>query len=133
MNTVECGTERPGEHRQTIHVRSHALFADVAVASGGADSAPGPHDYFDTALATCKVATAMWYAKKHGIPFERAEARVERDDTQEHSGKYALHVRVSFFGPLAPEERAALHRVLRTCPIEKLMTTSDVVIDAVSD
>jgi len=133
MNTIDAETTHAGDYPQTLRVRTHTLSADVGPASGGVDSAPGPHDYFDAALAACKVATAMWYAKRHGIPLERAESRVESDDSQERAGVYRMRVRIAFHGPLSDEQRATLTRAIATCPIHKLMTTSDVQIEMVAD
>jgi putative redox protein len=75
----------------------------------------------------------MWYAKRHGIPLERAESHVESDDSQERAGVYRMRVRIAFHGPLTDEQRATLTRAIATCPIHKLMTTSDVQIEMVAD
>jgi putative redox protein len=130
-NTIDCQTERPGEYPQVLRVREHTLRADVGPASGSTDSAPGAHDYFDAALAACKALTGTWYAKRHGIPLERVESHVERDDSDERRGKYRLRVRVAFHGPMTDEQRAALRRAVGACPIHKLMTTTDVEIETV--
>jgi putative redox protein len=126
---IDCETERPNEFPQRITIRQHTVHADVLQALGGADSAPGPHDYFDAALAACKTLTATWYAKQHGIPLERVESHVERDDSQERKGTYVLKVRLAFHGPLTEEQRAKLYAAVSRCPIHKLMTTSDVQIE----
>jgi putative redox protein len=126
---IHCETERPNEYPQVLHVRAHTLHADVAAADGSTDSAPGPHDYFDAALASCKALTAMWYAKRNGIPLERVESHVERDDSQERKGVYVLKVKVAFRGPLTDEERTKLLDVVSRCPIHKLMTTTNVRIE----
>ena len=47
-----CETQRANEFAQTVRVRSHTFGADVLPASGGTDSSPGAHDYFDAALAS---------------------------------------------------------------------------------
>ena len=133
MNTIDSQTLRAGEYPQTIRVRSHTFTSDVGVATGGQDSAPGPHDFFDTALATCKAMTALWYAKRHAIPLERVESHVESDDSDERKGVYRLRVRVAFHGPMTDEQRASLHRAIAACPIHKLMTTSDVQIETVAE
>lgn len=131
MTVIETETGRPGEYPQIVRVRTHTLNADVGPASGGTDSAPGPHDYFDIALATCKALTATWYAKRHAIPLERVEARVESDATQERAGTYRFSVRVTFHGPITDEQRASLYRAIAACPVHKLMTTTDVQIESV--
>jgi len=132
VNTVECATARPSEYPQVVHVRAHTLRADVGAATGGTDSAPDPHDYFDAALATCKALTATWYAKHHAIPLERVESHVEREATRERDGVYRLRVRVEFHGPMSDDQRAALHRAVSACPIHKLMTTTEVEIETVA-
>ena len=129
MNTIDCETIEPNEYRQRIHVRAHDLYADVGVEVGGHDSAPGPHDYFDVALAACKTITAMMYARKHGIRLERVQSRVERDGSEERNGRYTLKVRLAFHGPMTEDERARIYAAVARCPIHKLMTSSEIVID----
>lgn len=131
MTVIETETARTGEYPQIVRVRTHTLNADVGPASGGTDSAPGPHDYFDLALATCKALTAMWYAKRHAIALERIETRVESDARQERAGVYRLSVRLTFHGPISDEQRASLYRAVAACPVHKLMTTTDVQIETV--
>lgn len=126
---MDCETEQPNTFPQVLHTRSHTFRADVGEASGGSDSAPGPHDYFDAALASCKALTATWYARKNGIALERVETHIERDDSEERKGKYVLKVRVAFHGPISEEDRTRLHAAVARCPIHKLMTATDVVIE----
>ena len=127
--TIDCETEQPREFPQVLRVREHTLRADVTEEVGSHDSAPGPHDYFDAALVACKTLTATWYAKKYGIALERVEAHVDRDESQERAGRYVLKVRVAFHGALTDAERARLYAAVAHCPIHKLMTTSEVVIE----
>jgi putative redox protein len=129
MTTVHVETITAGDYPVTVQLRAHELHADLGVSSGGADSAPGAHDYFDAALATCKAHTAMWYAKRKGIPLERVVVVVESDDAEERQGIYKMHVKLAFHGPLDAEQRAQLERAAAACPITKLMTTSTVQID----
>jgi putative redox protein len=122
-------TEVPNSYPEVIRIRKHTFRADVGENLGSTDSAPGAHDYFDAALATCKVHTTMWYAKKNQIPLERVEVDIERDDAEERKGKYVLRVRLAFYGPLSGEQRTRLYNAVSACPIHKLMTTSEVVIE----
>jgi putative redox protein len=126
---IDCHTERPNEFPLSLSTRQHTFRADVAADSGGTDSAPGPHDYFDASLAACKALTAMWYAKKHKIALERVETHVDRDNSEERNGKYVLKVRVAFIGGMTDEERQKLYAVVSKCPIHRLMTTTDVTIE----
>jgi putative redox protein len=130
VSTIDTETIDPGAFPLTMRVRDqHTLRVDVGPTMGGGDSAPGPHDYFDAALAGCKAETAMWYAKKKGLPLERVEAHVDRDDSEERHGKYTLRVRLVFHGPLDDGQKKQIHDAVERCPIHKLMTTTDVVIE----
>lgn len=125
---TDCETETPNQYPQRLRVRSHTFRTDLE-APASADSAPSAHDYFDAALASCKTLTATWYARRHAMPLERVEAHVERDDSEERKGKYVLRVRLAFHGPLTDEQRTKLHDAVARCPVHKLMTTTDVVIE----
>ncbi|MGN6109360.1 MAG: OsmC family protein [Kofleriaceae bacterium] len=131
MTSIDSHTVRAGEYPQQLRVRTHELTADVGPISGGADSAPSPHDYLDAALASCKALTAMWYAKRHGIPLERVETHLESDDSQERAGIYRIRVAIAFHGPLTDDQRTALYRAIAACPIHKLLTTTDVQIETI--
>lgn len=126
---IDSATETPGQFPQTLHVRTHTFRADVDEKTGSTDSAPGPHDYFDAALAACKTLTATWYAKKYGIALEQVTARVERDDSEERKGRYLLKVKMGFEGALSDDDRARLHAAVAKCPVHKLMTSTEVVIE----
>jgi putative redox protein len=126
--TIRSQTESPPIVRQVVTIDAHTLHADVGAASGGTGSAPGPHDYFDAALATCKALTASVYARSHAIALDRVIVEVDRDDTQERQGTYALTVRLTFEGALTDAEKQRLHDIVSRCPIHKLMTTSTVEI-----
>lgn len=126
---IDCESESPNAFPQVVRVRKHTFRADVGEGAGGTDSAPDPHDYFDSALAACKTTTAIWYARRNAMPLESVEAHIERDDHEERQGKYTLKVRMVFHGPLTEEQRTKLHVAVGKCPIHKLMTTTDVVIE----
>jgi putative redox protein len=128
VNTVSCETDQASEYPAVIRVRDHVLRSDLKPSSGGTDTAPGPHDYFDAALASCQVATAMWYAKRHAIPLERVSCRVDSDDTDEAKGIYKMTLHVELVGALTDDQRASIMRAIEKCPIKKLMATSDVQI-----
>jgi putative redox protein len=125
---VHSETETPSQFRQVVRVDAHTLHADVLPALGGEDSAPGPHEYFDVSLATCKALTAAWYAKRAKIALERVEVDVTRDASKERQGTYVLHVKLAFFGPISDEDRSKLYDAVGRCPIHKLMTSATIDI-----
>ena len=126
---VDVETEVLGTYRQIIKVDAHTLHADMPVASGGGNTAPGAHEYFDMSLATCKALTATWYAKKNGMALERVEAHVVRDATHEREGKYKLSVRLAFHGALSDDEKHRIYAAVAKCPVHKLMTTTEIEIE----
>lgn len=130
MSTIDTETIEPSTFPLKLTVRGkHTLRVDVSAAQGSTDSAPSPHDFFDAALAACKAETAMWYAKRKGFALERVEAHVDRDESEEKNGKYTLRVRLAFHGPLDDAQRKQIYDAVSRCPIHKLMTTSDVIIE----
>jgi putative redox protein len=130
-NTVDCASIEAGTWPQELRTRAHVFRADVGPDSGSTDSAPSPHDYFDSALASCKALTVIWYARRRGIPLERVATRVERDDHAEREGQYRLRVHLEFQGPLTDEQRAMLRRAADNCPIHKLMTRAEISVETV--
>jgi putative redox protein len=126
---IHCETESTGHFRAVLRVDEHELHADIPSASGGESSAPGPHDYFDASLAACKALTASLYAKQKGIPLEHVEIHVDRDSSREREGVYTLKVRVAFRGPLDEAQKQRLYNVVARCPIHKLMTATEVIVE----
>ena len=122
-----------GSYRQTIRVlrdsTQHTLFADVAAALGGDDSAPDPHDLFDAALAACKAITLMMYAKRKQLPLDWVDIQIDRDNTQEAQGLYQLNVQLQLVGALSDSERQQLLAIADKCPIHKLMTAATVQVN----
>ncbi|HEY4180760.1 MAG TPA: OsmC family protein [Kofleriaceae bacterium] len=131
MTVVDAKMIKAGEYPLEMKLRTHTFSADASVATGGQDTAPGAHDFFDASLATCKAHTALWYAKRKSYPLERVEARVESDNAEERNGIYKLRVHIELIGPLTDEQKADIHRAIAKCPVHKLMTTSEVVIETV--
>lgn len=125
---LDCRTDADGTLKHTISTAGYTFVADQPVASGGEGAGPGPHEYFDAALAACKSITAMMYAKARGMKLDRVHITIDRDSAQEKQGLYILNVKVGFEGALSDEERAKLLDITTRCPVHKLMTTTDVDI-----
>ncbi|MFT3695614.1 MAG: OsmC family protein [Kofleriaceae bacterium] len=128
MTKVDTQTRTPKQFPIDVTIRTHTVIADASVAAGGEDTAPGAHDWFDAALATCKSHTALWYARKKSYPLERVITHLESDNSREREGFYALHVRVELIGSLDDNQRADIMRAIEKCPVAKLMTTTEVTI-----
>ena len=127
---ISITTESSESYRHRIEVDDrHELLTDLPKSLGGDDSAPGPHDYFDTALGACKALTLMHYARAHDIPLTGVTVEVSHDSSQEKDGRYALTVELTLKGVLDDTQRATLRRVADRCPVHRLMTTSEVTIE----
>jgi len=107
---------------QTVKINLHQLLADVSVAEGGNDAGPSPHDFYDTALASCKALTVMWYARKAGIPVDDIQTVVTRDSSKEREGIYRLSAKLLIKGDLTDVQMQKLQAVAEKCPVHKLMT-----------
>ena len=108
---------------QTIHIRQHALDADVSAEEGGADEGPSPHDLYDAAVGACKALTVMWFAKKKGIAVDDIRTEVVSDNSQERAGVYRITTKLVVSGAISDAEFAQLVAVAEKCPVHKLMTT----------
>ena len=60
----------------------------------------------------------------HGV-----ESHVTRDASEERAGKYVLKVRLAFHGPMTDEQRSRMYAAVARCPVHKLMTTTEVIIE----
>jgi putative redox protein len=115
----------------TVRIRNHHFVVDAAVAGGGADAGPQPHDVYDAALGACKALTVLLYAQRKGYPVENLEVSVDRDDSQERQGTYRLKTTLHLDGPLTDAQRDELLRVAGKCPVHKLMSEVKTEIETV--
>lgn len=123
---IRISTENGLRHR--IEIGEHLLHSDVPVEFGGEASAPEPHDLFDAAIGACKALTLMLYARQKGLPLESLDVRVNRDDSAERQGLYRLAVQLELHGALDDAQRQQLLRIADKCPVQKLVTSSEVQI-----
>jgi putative redox protein len=95
----------------------------------GEGSGPNPHDLFDAALGACEAMTVLSYAKRKGFPVEDIQVFVERDNSEEKTGTYRLETRLKLGGNLSDAQRQELLSVASRCPIHKLMTSVQTIIE----
>ncbi len=118
-----------GPLRHTLHINGLAIPVDGTPAEGGEANGPSPHDLYDAALGACKALTVMWYANKRQIPVEDVAVEVTRDNSGERAGTYRLRADLSVSGPLSESQRTELLRVAEKCPVHKLMTQVETVVE----
>jgi len=73
--------------------------------------------------------TVLWYANRKGIPVDNIEITVERNQSEEKAGVYRLESKLKLGANLNDAQRAELLSVASKCPIHKLMTSVQTVID----
>ncbi len=54
---------------------------------------------------------------------------MESDPSHERQGVYRLRVSLALLGPLSDEQRGKILAAVERCPIHKLMTSSEVIIE----
>lgn len=125
--TIKLSKDDLGEFRQLIRADQHELFADARV-DNSSDTAPDPHDLYDASLAACKAITLLMYAERANIPLDHVDIEITRDNTEERSGTYQLHVDLRLNGNLDESHRNRLEKVAEKCPVHKLMTAVTTVV-----
>lgn len=71
----------------------------------------------------------MLYARQRGLPLEGLEVKVSRDDSEERLGRYRLAVELELRGALEESQRQQLLRIADKCPIHKLMTSTEILVE----
>ena len=128
---IVAQTQTAGRMTTVLTAGTHTFYADEPLDAGGDDKGPTPHELFDSSLAACKSLTAFWYAKRNGIPLEKVDVQIERDDSKEREGSYVLKVKIEFGGNLTDEQRTKLKNVVARCPLHKLMTQVKIAIETI--
>lgn len=121
--SIQLNSKVNAKLAQEVHINAHTFTSDIAIAEGGEDLGPSPHDLYDAALASCKALTLMWYAKKKNINITHIDTRIERDDSQERQGIYKLAATLLVQGEFSDEEFAQISAVAEKCPVHKLMAS----------
>jgi putative redox protein len=115
--------------RHEVHIGPHVFAADASIGDGGEGLGPNPHDLYDAALGACEALTVLWHANRKGIPVEDIAVTIERDQSAERTGIYRLDTKLKLSGNLTDEHRRELLAVASKCPIHKLMTSVQTVIN----
>jgi putative redox protein len=115
--------------RHEVRIGPYSFGADVSAEEGGQGLGPNPHDLYDAALGACEALTVLWYANRKGIPVDNIAVTVERDQSEEKKGVYRLGTKLQLSGNLTDAQRQELLSVASKCPVYKLMTSVQTVIE----
>lgn len=102
-----------------VNVDDFTVNTDVAVKLGGDNSAPDPHQYLQTALASCTAITVMMYAKRKNIPLVDINVGVTITAEGEVN---AISRSVELIGDLTHEQKESLIMIANKCPIHKFLS-----------
>ena len=102
-----------------VMVNEFTVRADVLEKLGGKNSAPGPHEFLEVALAACTAITVQMYAKRKGIPLEYSDVKIKITAEGESN---EIHREIKFHGTLTVEDKKSLMIIADKCPIHKFLT-----------
>jgi putative redox protein len=117
-------TTAPGKFRQTVRIGPHTLVADDAVADGGEDAGPAPHEWLLAGLGACTSMTLGVYARRKGLDLRSVEVTVEGSHVD---GAFVLRRHIRVEGDLTDEQRARLLEIANKCPVHKSLTGKIVI------
>lgn len=120
--TIQVILDSQTPNRYAIKIGEHTQTVEMSTPGDGTAFGATPHDLYDAALAACTALTVRWYATHKHIAVEGIEVSVDRDATQERAGLYRLSVASAVTGALITAQREELLRVMRQCPVHRLMT-----------
>lgn len=101
-----------------IDASGHKVLTDVPEKLGGKDSAPGPHDYLEIALAGCTAITLTMYAERKNIPLEDVDVTI-KITAEGESNSISRDIRL--IGNLTEEQKQQLLAIANKCPIHAFL------------
>ena len=127
-----------GKFQQTVRAGNHRFAADEPLAMGGDDSGPSPYDLLLAALGACTAMTLRLYAERKGIALDRvavglAHDRIHAEDCAACETEQGMVDRINrsihLEGQFDEAERARLLEIADKCPVHRLLTSAEVLID----
>ncbi|MDB5618833.1 bifunctional alpha/beta hydrolase/OsmC family protein [Tardiphaga sp.] len=123
---------RASKFQQQIVIGPHRLIADEPLASGGADTGPGPYDLLLSALGACTAMTMRLYADRKALPMDRVRvtlkhAKIHAKDCADCETKDGMLDQIerviAIDGALDAEQRSRLMEIADKCPVHKTLTS----------
>ncbi|MGV1037623.1 MAG: OsmC family protein [Candidatus Nanopelagicales bacterium] len=97
----------------------HSIVTDSESRGVGGTAGMSPTTLLDGALAACVSMTIQIAADVRGTALDSVRVEVTHE-TVENQTQFTLHVDLT--GDLTEQERAGLLRVLRGCPVSKILS-----------
>jgi ribosomal protein S12 methylthiotransferase accessory factor len=105
-----------GGVRFAAQVRSHRVFVDQPVHSGGDDTAPSPIELLGASLGTCIALYVKQFCLVRGLPYEGMRVEVETVAAANPNRIGRFIARVVLPIELPRQYADMIERVVRSCP-----------------
>lgn len=116
-----------GDFQLAMRSGDHRLIADEPLSVGGLGTGFTPYELVSAGLAACTVMTIRMYAKRKGLPLERASTTVIHSKRSGEARADLFERVVTLKGPLDDDQRAMLLSIADRCPVDlTLVRGSDV-------
>lgn len=113
----------PVGYQSVISNGRHAIVSDEPLTSKGTDQGFSPEDLILAALASCKVATVRFIARKKGWEVRDVDAQLELSVKRnaDRSLFSAVQVAIQIEGDLTEAQRAELLREADNCYVHRMI------------
>ena len=127
-----------GKFQHKVLAGQHRFLADEPLSVGGDDSGPNPYDLLLAALGACTGMTLRLYAERKGLALDRVAVglthdRIHAEDCEACETQEGMVDRIRrsirLDGRLDDTDRAKLMEIADKCPVHRLLTSSEVIVD----
>lgn len=102
------------------HIQSNTtIITDAPTDNHGKGEAFSPTDLLATSLATCMLTTMGIAAKKENIPFESADAEMQKIMANNPRRVAEVVIAVKMPASLTPQQRSYLEEIGLNCPVAR--------------
>lgn len=124
----------PVGYQSIISNGRHAIVGDEPITGKGTDQGFSPEDLILAALASCKVNTVRFVARKKGWEIRDIDAQLEMKVTRNPDRSLAMKVQVAIKieGDLTDEQRAELLHEADNCYIHRMVKGDWDIAEAVA-
>lgn len=123
----------PIGYQSIISNGRHAIVGDEPVKSKGTELGFSPEELLLAALASCKVATVRFIARKNAWDIRDVDAQLEMNVQRHPDRSLSTQVKVNLKieGDLSEEQRAELFHQADHCYVHRMITGEWSIADAV--
>ena len=107
-----------GAFQVEIDSGENRIIADEPVSVGGLGSGLSPYELVSAGLAACTAMTMRLYARRKGLPLERARVSVEHSKVAGMMPADRFTRVIALDGPLDETQRTRLLAIADRCPVD---------------